>query len=126
LDACKKYGVIGILSVSQIPIDPASGLSQESRVFWEEPERLMEAINIARSLAQHFHERGNELGAYEILNEPVIRDGSKIEFPKAWPGLLREIVGEIRKYDAQRFIAVSLPAGGLPSGYGDSFQPLDD
>lgn len=126
LDACKKHGVTGILSVSQIPIDPTSGLSQESRVFWEDPVRLMEAINVAGSLAQHFHNRGNELGAYEILNEPVIRDGSKVEFPKTWPGLVRGIVGEIRKYDAKRFVAVSLPIGGLPGEYGEKFQPLAD
>lgn len=126
LDACKVNGVTGIISISQIPTDPKLGLSQESRAFWESPEKLSEAKIIAGSLAQHFHERGAELGAYELLNEPVVREKGKVEFPKAWPNLMQEIVMEIRKYDRLRFISVSLPIGGLPSGYGAKAQPLAD
>ena len=125
LDACRSYGMTGILSISQIPTDPASGLGQESREFWENPAKLQEANNIASSLAQHFHTRGKELAAYEILNEPLIREGSKVEKPKAWHGLVQTMVKEIRQFDPNRFIVVTLSMGGMPSGYTDA-QPLSD
>lgn len=125
LDACKTYGITGILSISQIPADPASGLTQESRGFWETPARLQEAVVVARSLAQHFHARGKELGAYEILNEPVIREGKKVELPSEWSGLLQAMVSEIRQYDRDRFIVATLSIGGLPSAYSGA-RPLND
>lgn len=126
LDACKENGVAGILSISQIPIDPSVGLTQESREFWENPVRLREAKEIARSLAQHFHNRGPELAAYELLNEPLMRDGNKVELPTAWPNLRRDIVKEIRKFDAKRFVVVTLSIGSMPSGYETKFRPLGD
>ena len=125
LDACRTYRMTCILSVSQIPTDPALGISQASPAFWNDPTRLAEATKIAGSLAQHFHGRGAELGAYELLNEPVMQDGSRSVFPPTLPMVIRSIVSEIRKYDANRFIGVALPMGALPGGY-VGFQPLAD
>jgi hypothetical protein len=125
LDECKRYGITGILSMVQIPVDPALGLTQESPEFWENPERLKEVIEVAAKLAEHFKGRGEELGAYTILSEPVVRRGGNPERPAIWPDLMKNIVKTIRRYDPKRFIVVTPGPGALPRGYSD-FKPLDD
>jgi endoglucanase len=125
LDECKKYGITGILSMVQIPVDPALGLTQESPEFWGNSERLKEAVEVAAMLAKHFKGRGAELGAYTILSEPVVRQGALVKRPDAWPALMMDIVKNIRKIDSKRFITISPGPGGLAAGYKD-FKPVDD
>ena len=85
LNECKKVNITGILSVYQIPIDPKLGITQVSPEFWNNPERYQEAIRLAGIIAEHFKNRGSELGAYEFLSEHVIvtRDG-KSHMPEVW------------------------------------------
>lgn len=130
LSECKVRGITAVISIAQIPLDPATGLTQTSPGFWDDPELLKEAVYAAGELARLFHGRGKELAAYSILSEPVvIRDnfifGATSETPQAWPGLMRDIVKEIRKYDKKRFISVTPGLWGLPAGY-EGFKPLDD
>lgn len=125
LDACKKYGITGIIAVSQIPADPGLGLNQESRAFWDNPVRRREVIDIAARLADHFKGRGPELGAYSILSEPVLRINNKPMLPPSWPDLMRSIVAEIRRFDPRRYITITPCLGGLPANYG-GVRPLDD
>jgi len=134
LNECKLRGITAVITIYQFPMDPAGGLTQDSSEFWDNPELLKEAVYVAGELARRFHGRGKELGAYAILTEPlVVRDisfagikiGSTTEVPQAWPGLMRDIVKEIRKYDKTRFVSVTPGLGGMPAGYTD-FTPLDD
>lgn len=125
LDACKKYGITGILSFFQIPIDPTLGFYQESPEFWDNPDRRKEAINIAAQLADRFKNRGLELGGYSILSEPAVRRNKTPELPAAWPELMRSIVKTIRQRDPKRYITVSLSIGGMPNMYA-GLRPLDD
>lgn len=123
LDACKKNGVVGIISLHEIPIDPNLGLTQESAGFWNNPEQLAEAVRLAGSLASHFKDRGWELGAYELLSEPVLREGESVINPPQWPQLIQMIIKEIRNHDSQRWIVTTPGLGGLPQIYKD-FKPL--
>lgn len=123
LDACKAANITAILSISQFPIDPALGYIQDSPQFWNNPAQLDEALRRVRLLAEHFKGRGNELGAYEVLNEPLLREGSSVKVPPQWPAMMNDIVSNIRGIDAARWIVLTPGAGGLPSGYKD-FTPL--
>ncbi|MBI5886218.1 MAG: cellulase family glycosylhydrolase [Deltaproteobacteria bacterium] len=134
LDECKRSGVTVVISTAQIPMDPSTGLTQTSPEFWDNPELLKEAVYVAGELARRFKDRGAELGAYSILSEPVvIRDnivfgkkfGTGGSLPRAWPGLMKDVIKEIRRYDKTRFISVTPGLWGLPAGYAD-FKPLDD
>ena len=82
-------------------------------------------MTASSSLAAHFKDRGPELGAYEILNEPVVNRFSGPSLPAEWPSLRLAIVKEIRKHDPTRFIIVTAGIGGLPGGYRD-FKPLNE
>lgn len=125
LDECKKYGIIGIVSLFEIPVDPTLGLYQESPEFWDNADRRKEAIDIAAQLADHFKNRGLELGAYSILSEPVVRRNKIPELPAVWPELMMSIVKTIRQRDPKRFITVTLSIGGMPNKYA-GLRPLDD
>jgi endoglucanase len=125
LDECKKYGMTTVISIFQIPGDPALRISQESPEFWDNPERLKEAVDLAARLAGHFKTRGPELGAYSILSEPVVRRGGNPELPAAWPKLLETVVKTIRHYDPQRYILAAPCIGALPNAY-DTVMPLGD
>ncbi|MFZ3071865.1 MAG: cellulase family glycosylhydrolase [Thermodesulfobacteriota bacterium] len=125
LDECKRRNITAVITAFQIPMDPALGLTQNSPEFWDDPERLKEAVYVAGELAQRFKGRGRELAAYEILSEPLVIRNGKNEAPAAWPVLMKDIVKEIRKYDKTRFISITPGIGGLPRGYKD-FKPLDD
>ncbi len=123
LDACKAANVTAILSISQFPIDPALGYIQDSPEFWNNPAQLDEALRRVRLLAEHFKNRGEELGAYEVLNEPLLREGSSVKVPPQWPSMMNDIISGIRRSDNARWIVLTPGAGGLPSGYED-FIPL--
>lgn len=123
LDACKAANVTAILSISQFPIDPALGYIQDSPEFWNDPAQLDEALRRVRLLAEHFRNRGTELGAYEVLNEPVLREGRSVRVPPQWPAMMYDIVNSIRRSDSARWIVITPAVGGLPSGYAD-FAPL--
>lgn len=130
LDECKERGITAIISIAQIPLDPEEGLTQTSPEFWDNPEHLKEAVYVAGEFARLFHSRGKEFGGYSILSEPLViranmKSGGSNEMPQAWPGLLKDIVKEIRRYDKTRFISVSLGRGGLPVGFA-GFKPIDD
>lgn len=125
LDECKRVGIVGILTFVQVPIDPALGLQQDSREFWESPTLRAEAVALAGKLAKHFALRGAELGAYEILNEPLVVSEGRQSRPIQWPQLREEILREIRRYDANRYVVITPGPGGETSGYKD-FKPLAD
>ncbi len=125
LDECKKYEITGVVSIFQIPIDPASGITQESPEFWDNPTRMKEAVDIVAKLADHFRSRGSELGAYSILSEPVVRRNGKPELPTAWTELLKTIVKTIRQRDRKHYILVSPCIGALPGAY-VGVKPIDD
>lgn len=123
LDACKRYGIEGIITFTEVPIDPSKGYNETKPEFWENPFSREEAVRLAGKLAKHFSSRGKELGAYEILSEPVVYRGSKVESPQSWPELREKIIREIRKYDPNRYIIVTPGFGGETSSYKD-FSPL--
>ncbi len=123
LDACKRHGITGIITFFQVPFDPSKGYTEISPTFWDSASNREEAVQIAGRLARHFKSRGDELGAYEILSEPVVYRGKKVETPASWPELRGKIVRELRKYDAKRYVIVTPGFGGEPSSYKD-FRPL--
>ena len=123
LDACKEHGIVGNIRLNGMPIDPRLGLTERSPSFWDNQERLQEALNLAGKLAQHFQARGSELGAYVILSEPVVQINEKPIRPAIWPRVQQQIISEIRKYDKERYIVVTPGPGGLPSNYNE-FRPL--
>jgi hypothetical protein len=123
LDACRANHVVGIVSISQIPMDPGLNITQSSPEFWDVPNRLDEAVDVALQLADHFKDRGEELGAYEVLNEPLIRRQIRQESPAVWPILVERIVKAIRSKDPNRFVVVNAGFGGESSQY-VKFKPL--
>lgn len=123
LDACKAANITAILSISQFPIDPALGYIQDSPEFWNDQAQLDEVLRRVSLLAEHFKDRGEELGAYEVLNEPLLREDGVVKVPLKWPSMMEEIISNIRQSDHARWIVLTPGPGGLPSGYAD-FTPL--
>lgn len=124
LDACRDNGMVALLSVSQFPVDPAYNLTESSPEFWETPAHLDEAVTIAERLAQHFKGRGRELGAYEFLNEPLVRDHGQQTTPHVWPALMRRLVEAVRKHDPDRHIVIAPGFGSEASYYANLDKPL--
>jgi endoglucanase len=122
LDECKKHGMVAILTFNQMPSDPALGITQDSPQFWNNPKLLREAVYRAGLLAGHFNGRGDELGGYDMLNEPL---ETGVGVPTQWPALRDAMIKEIRKYDKSHYIVVTPGPGGEPSGYKD-FKPVND
>ena len=125
LDTCREVGVAGIISVSEFPMDPSLGLTQDSPDFWGNARLLTDAVKTAGRLADHFRSRGKELAAYEFFNEPLLKEDRKQILPPSYERLRKDIVSEIRKYDAKRWIVITPGLGGLPAGY-RGYKPLED
>lgn len=125
LDQCKKLNMVGIVSIHGMLIDP-NDAAMNSPDFWNDPGKRKSVIGLVGRIVSHFKNRGNELAAYEFISEPGVRGASgRIETPQAWPELMKQIVAEVRKNDAKRFIVVTPGAGGEPEHYRD-FLPLAD
>jgi aryl-phospho-beta-D-glucosidase BglC (GH1 family) len=125
LDMCKKLHLNSVISMSQFPIDPALGFIQDSPLFWENIEYLNQVLILTEKIAEHFANRGSELAAYEILNEPLLKKERKMLLPPQWIKLLDQIILIIRKKDPSRWIIITPGIGALPKGY-ENFKPLND
>lgn len=125
LEECKLQGVTAVVSSHEFPIDPSLGLTQDSPGFWQNQDLQNQVVDLVASLVSNLKDRGDELGAYEILSEPLVRDGDKVGVPQQWPSLLKRIVQEFRKQDPNRWIVATPGPGGLPQGY-ENYKPLDD
>ncbi len=117
LQACKKSDVVGVLVIYQFPFNPKLDFIQDSPKFWNDPKQLDDVIKKVEELAAYFKDSGQELGAYEILSEPLLREGRKVSVPRQWPGFRERIVTTLRKQDPQRWIMVAPGPGALPGGY---------
>lgn len=124
LQACRKYGIVCNISMFQFPIDPALGLTQDSPGYWSDPNLQKHTVDLVGRLAEHFKNAGDELGAYDILSEPLVRFPLGIkQTPKEWPALQDAIIRKIRQVDPKRYIIVTPGYGGMPSSY-TNFVPL--
>ncbi len=118
LDECKKDGVVGIITLSQFPFDPTLGITQSSPSFWHDPAQLAETLRRIGQIARHFAARGNELGAYDFLTEPLETFPSgRPRTPAEWISFRAAIIKTIRKYDQRHYIVISGGFGGEPSAY---------
>lgn len=125
LDSCASLGVRAIINVSQFPIDSDGSLKQTQARFWNDASNLDGVVSVADRLSLAFHMRGKELAAYDLMSEPVIAEGGDSKRPEAWPGLLRRIIGAIRKNDPHRWIVAAPGPWGGPIGYQD-FELVGD
>ena len=124
LDACKANGIVGVVTFVQIPTDPSLNLDQASPEVWNTSSLLSEAVTRSGELADHFKNRGTELGAYEILNEPIVHTSTGQYFPTNYPALMQQVITEIRSKDPKRWIVVTAGIGGEASQY-QNFKPLN-
>jgi hypothetical protein len=124
LAACKKYNIVCIISMFQFPINPNLGLKESSPDYWSNKVLQNETIELVGKLAQHFKNAGDELGAYDILSEPLVRFPLGIQrTPTQWPALQDAIIRKIKQIDPKRYIVVTPGYGGMPSSYTE-FKPL--
>lgn len=123
LDACRREGVVGIISISQFPIDPSLKVNQESPEFWNGGKYLTETLGLINQLSEHFKDRGMELAAYEILSEPLVREGESVKVPSSWPAFQMDLINSIKQRDTSRYIIINPPPGGSPNAYRD-FKPI--
>jgi hypothetical protein len=125
LDACKNNGIVCVISMCQFPINRNLNLTQESPGFWSDPALQQQSVDLVGKLAGHFKDRGPELGAYDILSEPLVRFPNGVQqTPAQWPALQDALIRKIRQSDPERYIIVTPGFGGEPNSY-SNFTPLN-
>ncbi|MBI5191630.1 MAG: cellulase family glycosylhydrolase [Nitrospirae bacterium] len=124
LDACRRFGVVGIISYSQYPEDPGAGYIQDDPRFWESRADREAFMKNVSTVVGRFRGRGDELGGYYFMIEPLERSGG-VKIPDAWPGMARDIVGAVRRLDGDRHVVMNPGPGGLVGGFRE-LRPLDD
>ncbi len=122
LDKCRALHVTAVVDVSHFPLDPAAP-DQKSLEFWSRGESTQVVLAVARKLAAHLKDRGNEFGAYQIMSEPVLLNAGRAVEPEEWPRLQESIVKAIRAEDPKRWIVVHPAPWGLPKGYRNFEMP---
>ncbi len=125
LDACQRLNLVAVVNLNRFPLDYNHPLRHRDFEFWQQKERVQEILDTATLLAQHFHKRGKEFVAYQIISEPTAKKiGRKRARPPQWFQVQNQIVQNIRKIDPQRWIVVAPGPGGSPT-YTD-FELLRD
>jgi endoglucanase len=116
LDTCK---MLGITSVINFELFPLGGDSQQkiNAAFWNNKANLDEIVDVTHQLATHFHERGSELAAYDVLSEPVEVINGKAHTPAELGTLQERILHEVRVNDPQRWVVLAPGPWGGPDGY---------
>ena len=124
LDECKKLGIFAtIVLEAGFPLDPLIGYNQTSPKFWNNPKDRGDVISLASDLSKRFASRGAELVAYHVMGEPVMIVDGKSLAPPQWKLFIGELIGEMRRNDPKRWVAVTPPPWASPTNY-RNFSPL--
>lgn len=123
LDECKRLGIVAVINYGQFPLGSLDNNYMSSSEFWSDQSHLDEIILITSRLAKHFHDRGKELAAYDVISEPLMMIGGKAVAPPVWPDLLGRIVATINRDDPVRWVVVAPGPGGGPAGYEEFAHP---
>jgi endoglucanase len=119
---CKKHNLTSIVSFHKFPISPSKTFNQTSKYFWNDINEINTALNFFEMGVKELASCGEELGAYEFVSEPIIRDGGSIRVPQNLREVQQRCINIIEKYDPGRYFCVSPGPGGHPKGY-DDFEP---
>ena len=119
LNAARDNSIVAHIGTDDFPIDPSLGLSELSAEFWDNPTHLDKTIEMIGRFAEHFKNRGSELGSYSFLSEPTVTIGGMSITPPQWSSFRNRIINKIREFDKERWIEISPGPGGQASGYKD-------
>lgn len=119
LDECARLGIVAIVNISQVPLDPNIGISQTSQEFWAEEANLDETLELIDKVVTYFDIRGDELAAFDFISEPVIADRGRAKRPEQWPSLAQKIVDLITKRERPRWAVIASGPWGMPTGFRD-------
>lgn len=124
LDVCAKNNIVAIVSINQFPVDPAKEFNQEAPMFWKSVDERNNVKLYVEQMAKEFASRGDELIAFEVLSEPLVRFTGGQALPQEWHQMMLDNIDVIRRY-SNKWIVVTPGIGGIPQGY-TNFTPLSD
>lgn len=122
LDACEKLGITSVINFELFPLG-GDGQQKIATAFWQNKANLDEIVDVTRQLAAHFHKRGKELTAYDILSEPVEVVNGRAHTPAELGALHERILHEVRVNDPQRWVVLAPGPWGVPGGYANYNPP---
>lgn len=123
--ACKRLGIAAVIEVNHFPLDSGNQYKMSEARFWNDKNSLDEVVAVAETFATKFHDRQDELVAYQFVSEPlVISHEGRPSSPVQWPQLLNRILTTVRDIDTQHWIIVNPGPGGEAQGYADFTPPL--
>ena len=125
LDTCARLGIVGIVDISQFPLDP-SRPGQTTPEFWQSPESLISVFSTVQRVVKYLSSRGDELVAYDFMSEPVMIGRWGGVAPDPWPGLLQQITTFVNIKDKKRWLLVSPGPWGGVDGYLDFEPPMGE
>ncbi|MBK9639491.1 MAG: cellulase family glycosylhydrolase [Bacteroidetes bacterium] len=119
LTECKKYGMTSVIAFNHLVLDPKINITEKSQEFWDERKYIDSTLNMITIIANKFKTRGDELSAYEVMGEPVIRKGQQ-ENGKTPPQLekfFKDVLQTIRKVDSERWFLLTPGPWGKPTNF---------
>ncbi|MGH8426814.1 MAG: glycoside hydrolase family 5 protein [Gammaproteobacteria bacterium] len=120
---CRKDHVIAIVHLRSFPKPGGGYYNQHLASFWNNPAAVNEIYTQVAALVKHLDSYGNDLVAFDIISEPVMKTSFGVESPPGWDGIQKRIIQTIRANDPGRWVVVKPGPWGGAIGYGD-FSPL--
>ncbi|MFA5239391.1 MAG: cellulase family glycosylhydrolase [Phycisphaerae bacterium] len=122
LGLCEQYGIYAILDLHSAPgwqnpdwhCDNTMGES----LFWEHADFRKRTMALWKHIASHYA-ANKWVGAYDLMNEPVVMTPDK----KILNQVSTDLINEIRKVDKNHIIFVQ---GDMYSSNFDMFEPFED
>ena len=113
IEWCKQNGLRVILDLHKTPGFAFDELAKAT--LFENPTLQERFVNLWMAITNRFAGRMDDMLAFELLNEIVLRDSGP------WNSLVKQVVKQIRATDPQRLIVV----GGNNYNAGDELQNLE-
>ena len=113
IEWCKQNGLHVVLDLHKTPGFAFDELAKAT--LFENPTLQERFINLWMAITKRFAGRMDDMLAFELLNEIVLRDSGP------WNKLVRDVVSQIRTLDPERLIVV----GGNQYNAGDELQNLE-
>lgn len=125
VSACARNGITSMIAFNHLVLDPASEWDETSPAFWSDKSIRDSLCNLVDVVVRRFASRGPELCAYEVMSEPVVKDGpGGGKAPKELELFYQSVLNRIRQHDKLRWFLLTPGPRGRPNNF-DGFTAFD-
>jgi hypothetical protein len=124
VSACARNGITSMIAFNHLVLDPSSEWDETSPAFWSDKSIRDSLSNLVEIVVKRFATRGQEVCAYEVMSEPVVKSVTGGKAPDELELFYQAILKKIRLHDQNRWFLLTPGPRGRPNNF-EGFTAFD-